>query len=269
MSQNREIGFCQICGLEKPLSFEHLPPKSAFNEAPTLVYLVSREHLSLPPGATPYPSDPILLKEGFGAHTLCEQCNNLTGGAYGKYYVSFAKEIYSSIETRKEIIGKTAQVAVTFRPARVLKQIIAMFASVYATTGRIFGKDFPNLKKVLLNKGALWLPSNHAFYFYFLSGGSARLVASALPIVGKEPSLELLGEIQRRMDAGETISEFAFGFLGFVWARGPDSIQLVDQTGLLLKINSWISADKETTLALSVPLLRAFPPHLPLQYLNE
>ncbi len=271
MSQERPVGHCQICAMLKPLSFEHIPPKSAFNEAPTLLYLASPEHLScLPPSTTPYPGDVILLKKGFGAYTLCEKCNNFTGGAYGKYYVSFVKQIYDSVESRrKEINTPTVQLSVTFRPARALKQIIAMFASVYSATRRLFGEDFPELKRILLQKDARMLPSDHAFYAYFLAGGSARFVASALPIVGKEPSSELLEEIERRMKEGKTISEFAFGFLGFVWARGVDSIQLVDQTGLLAKINHWISIDKETTLTIDLPLLKAFPPHLPLQYLNK
>jgi len=272
MSRKKKvIGHCQICGLEKPLSFEHIPPKSAFNEAPALLHLTSVEHLSsLPPGTTPYPSDPILFKHGFGAYTLCGECNNFTGGTYAGYYVDFVKQIYNSVESRrKEIDEKTVQLAVTIRPARVLKQIITMFASVYSATGKIFGRDFPELKHILLKKDAYLLPSNHAFYAYLLAGGSARFVASALPIFGKEPSLELLNEIKKRMAEGKTVSEFAFGFLGFVWARGTETIQLVDQTGFLTKINHWIKIDEKTTLTLNLPLLEAFPPHLPLQYSNK
>ena len=144
-----------------------------------------------------------------------------------------------------------------------------MFASVYSATGKVFGQDFPELKCLLLKKDAYQLPSHHAFYAYFLAGGSARFVASALPIVGKQPSLELLNEIERRIVKGETISEFAFGFLGFVWARGTESIQFVDQTGLLSKLNHWISIDEESAITLDLPLLEAFPPHLPLHYSNE
>lgn len=33
----RKIGPCCICGIEGKLSFEHVPPKSAFNDHPVLV----------------------------------------------------------------------------------------------------------------------------------------------------------------------------------------------------------------------------------------
>jgi len=270
MATKKLPGTCQICGLEKELTFEHVPPKKAFNDAPALIHLASVEQLSsLPPNTTPFHSEAIFYEKGFGSYTLCGECNNYTGGTYGKYYVAFARQIYESIESRKEVKGKFAQVSITFRPARVLKQIIVMFASIYANTGRVFGEDYPELKDILLNKNALWLPSSHSFYLYFLAGGSARFVTHALVVADQEPSLELLRIIQEKFQRGETISEFAFGFLGFVWARGADSRQVVDQTGLLLKIDSWIESDDEITSVLEVPLLEAFPPHLPLQYSRE
>ena len=267
MATKKLSGICQICGFEKELTFEHIPPKKAFNDAPTLVHLASVEHLSsLPPNTTPFPGNSKVLKKGFGSYTLCEECNSYIGGTYGKYYVDFARQIYESIESRKKIMGKFAQISITFRPARVLKQIIAMFASIYANTGRVFGEDHPKLKDLLLNKDALWLPSSHSYYLYFLASGSARFVTNALVVAGQEPSLELLRIMQEKIQRGETISEFAFGFLGFVWARGADSRQVVDRTGLLLKIDSWIEKDDKITSVLDVPLLEAFPPHLPLQY---
>lgn len=36
MTRKRESGTCRICGLSGPLTFDHVPPRSAFNNRPIL-----------------------------------------------------------------------------------------------------------------------------------------------------------------------------------------------------------------------------------------
>ena len=33
-SKDKRIGLCRLCGNNRPLTFEHLPPKAAFNRYP-------------------------------------------------------------------------------------------------------------------------------------------------------------------------------------------------------------------------------------------
>ena len=38
MKKKPRKGFCAICGLECELTFEHIPPRAAFNDKPSRMY---------------------------------------------------------------------------------------------------------------------------------------------------------------------------------------------------------------------------------------
>jgi hypothetical protein len=81
-------GECGLCGEFKPLSFEHVPPRSAFNDKP--VFVQSFEHL--------YNKESHVYgkrmrsNRGFGGYTLCELCNNNTGSWYANDFAEFAQQ---------------------------------------------------------------------------------------------------------------------------------------------------------------------------------
>ena len=68
------IDICHICGQHKKLSFEHVPPKAAFNDNPILrtnfEKVLASENLDELQGK--------VQQRGSGAYTLCEKCNNDT-----------------------------------------------------------------------------------------------------------------------------------------------------------------------------------------------
>lgn len=72
---------CRICR-EAPatLSYEHVPPRAAFNDEPTTVYgladWLAREEDGQMRGGR-------IEQRGAGASTLCARCNNNTGSWYG------------------------------------------------------------------------------------------------------------------------------------------------------------------------------------------
>lgn len=65
------FGSCRLCGVEGRLSFEHVPPRAAFNDRPILLYKFD-EILNLGPDKTPSTGGTIQQK-GAGAYTLCER----------------------------------------------------------------------------------------------------------------------------------------------------------------------------------------------------
>src|SRR5437899_2089757 len=86
--RKREVveGHCYLCGVHGRLSFEHVPPESAFNHLSVLRAKVD-EYWE---GRTnPIPED--RLKHGFGDYTLCERCNNNTGSWYGAHFVDWCR----------------------------------------------------------------------------------------------------------------------------------------------------------------------------------
>lgn len=82
-------GTCHLCGNLTWLSFEHVPPRAAFNSRPVTRlplqrFLESRSFSELE-GMRGQQS-----QRGAGAFTLCEPCNNNTGAWYGPEYVDWA-----------------------------------------------------------------------------------------------------------------------------------------------------------------------------------
>jgi 5-methylcytosine-specific restriction endonuclease McrA len=71
-------GVCCICGTDGKLSFEHVPPRSAFNDH--RVFEADIEKLmegKWAPGERP--TEGNWKEKGAGRYSLCMKCNNDTG----------------------------------------------------------------------------------------------------------------------------------------------------------------------------------------------
>jgi hypothetical protein len=137
------FGICHICGQEKKLSFEHVPPRAAFNDRPVLRTAFEDFLCSENP-------DEIkgeIQQRGAGAHTLCEKCNSDTGSWYGGPYAKWASQAMQLIiETRgKPSLGYSFNLF----PLRVLKQIICMFFSANSPQYQALNTD---LVRFVLNR---------------------------------------------------------------------------------------------------------------------
>jgi hypothetical protein len=84
------VGACHLCGDHTKLSFEHVPPKAAFNDRP--VVQVSIEKLIKKESDLDNISGKT-FQRGAGGYTLCEKCNSLTGGWYGPAYVDWIYQV--------------------------------------------------------------------------------------------------------------------------------------------------------------------------------
>src|SRR5438552_9354996 len=86
MGRSREvIGVCHLCGTEGRLSFEHVPPKAAFNNRPVVAYGFEEAIKAGPENS----GKGRIQQRGAGAYTLCGKCNNDTGRWYGKHYAAW------------------------------------------------------------------------------------------------------------------------------------------------------------------------------------
>lgn len=83
-------GVCKLCGELKPLTFEHVPPKHAFNSFPVMYYSFD-EAIKIMAGADgrkPWDFEGLKGKKhqaGSGAYYLCRSCNSNTGSWYDRY----------------------------------------------------------------------------------------------------------------------------------------------------------------------------------------
>ena len=120
------FGKCSVCGSVGRLTFEHVPPKAAFNDHPRLfsniLDFVEDSEVGDPRRARRHKQP-----RGVGAETLCDRCNNVTGSWYGNAYVAWAVQ---GMQFRYAVPGSSS-LLLPFHllPGRVGKQILCMFAS--------------------------------------------------------------------------------------------------------------------------------------------
>jgi hypothetical protein len=108
-------GFCRLCGGFGKLSFEHIPPKKAFNDHPQLLRTME-DHLS--------ERSHSKFRKGLGKHSLCEDCNKRTGAWYGEAFVSWTKQGFEWFDKVKG--DKIINLPYYIRPLNVLKQVLVM-----------------------------------------------------------------------------------------------------------------------------------------------
>ncbi|SMB98808.1 hypothetical protein SAMN00808754_2557 [Thermanaeromonas toyohensis ToBE] len=127
MSRRRKVyGKCHICGIVGKLTFEHIPPRSAFNDHPTVLYRVFDLLNVGPDDEVKSKGQP--MPKGMGGYTLCPRCNNNTGAWYGKAFADWCRQGFQLLSKAG---GKpTLYYPFWIFPLRVLKQIITMFFSV-------------------------------------------------------------------------------------------------------------------------------------------
>ena len=127
--ENNYLKLCSICGLEKKLTFEHMPPKSSGNSNP--VNIVGLENMTPLGGYLhgKYKKSP----KGMGGYKLCESCNNLTGSWYGESYIDFSNQINQIIN--KNIGKRDVEFICKIKPLNFLKQVVCLLLCSDQATG--------------------------------------------------------------------------------------------------------------------------------------
>jgi hypothetical protein len=190
-----EEGNCHLCGNYGPLSFEHVPPESAFNDRPVLLGAIDDVW------DTEFDDSKLrgkIQQRGAGAFTLCRSCNSFTGYTWAP---GFASWCHQGMEIMYRASGRPTLIYMNYvLPLHVLKQICTMFFSV---NGPRFRERHPWLENFVLNRESQALPEEYRVYAYFMGAGHLRYsgVASWL-----------------QMDTGQqlVLSEITFPPYGYV-----------------------------------------------------
>lgn len=159
----KKYGVCCICGKETNLTFEHIPPKAAFNCFSIKSYDFMRYIFE---NSTRYQS----FQGGSGLYSLCASCNNLTGEWYGAAYAGFAMQGMTYYRAGAQ---GGLSVPYTIYPLRVLKQIVSCFASVY---GPILCQNKPKIREFLLDPYERDLPQEIDIRMYMSSNGVSKII---------------------------------------------------------------------------------------------
>lgn len=163
--RKKEVGVCHICRTYGELSFEHVPPRAAFNDK-RVIKVKFPQLISL--GPDEIVKGPI-QQRGAGAHTLCPRCNHKTGRWYAHRFVNWC---YQAMDILIRSRGKPTLVYLNYLfPLAILKQIVTMFFSVNEDT---FAKVNPDLVRFVLNRDAKYLPPKFRFFVYYNIEGTFR-----------------------------------------------------------------------------------------------
>lgn len=136
MKLDKRFGVCHICGKREVLTFEHVPPKAAFNDKSANLISLETVLKSDTINNLPWETKGLYYKQfqrGKGFYSLCRNCNNNTGAWYGNQYVSFISGIHTalnSIEAKKDTAAGLKMTLDNMYPLAILKQIISMFCSI-------------------------------------------------------------------------------------------------------------------------------------------
>jgi hypothetical protein len=190
----RPMGTCHICGTHGELSYEHIPPRAAFNDR-RVVTVRFEEAIDLGPDEFPQGK---IKQRGVGGYTLCEKCNNDTGAWYGNAFVDWC---YRGMEILINAKGEPKLAyPMTLRPLPIMKEIVVMLFSVNSDR---FHRGNQELVRFVLNPERSGLPSKYRFFTYFNTSPKFRNIGTAAMM-----SLGRSGPI--------LISEFAFPPYGYV-----------------------------------------------------
>ena len=194
------VGTCHICLCTKQLTYEHIPPKAAFNDRPTIDIAI-QDAISLGPNSRPRGP---LQQRGVGRYSLCEGCNNKTGHWYGKDFVDWCYQ-GAFLLLRSE--GKPSlQYRYHIFPLNVLKQIASMFLSI---NDEWFCKGNEELARFVANPRVNHLSPTYRFFVHYN-------ISNALRSVGHS--------VKANLETGNLIelSEITFPPFGYVMTLDSD-----------------------------------------------
>jgi hypothetical protein len=219
---------CRICRQgEAQLSYEHIPPRAAFNDEPTTVYgfddWLNRSSDGELPGGR-------IEQRGAGARTLCERCNNNTGSWYGTELKRAAntaatllmnaplKEFDSLLEHRWAQV-RLKQSGTGPDPLRFIKQVVTM---LLATSPPELTLNHPELGDFVLDRMRTGLSDRYRFYLALYAGPYARTT-------GVVPALDV------ERNRHDTFVEVAWPPYAYVMTvdSEPDAVETVDITSMV------------------------------------
>src|SRR5690606_7381754 len=169
MSNRKMIqGVCRLCKKHTELSYEHIPPKSAFNRNTKFISVSIIEYLKNS-DVDDCKLNAKIQQGGVGYYCLCQQCNNFLGRYYVRSYQTMAS-IFVPLLKDKDFSKISIKIE-NISHLKFFKQIVSMFVCINSsdfTNNRIellqFIKD-PNENK---------FPDDVRIYMYLNMEGQLR-----------------------------------------------------------------------------------------------
>ncbi len=177
-------GYCALCGKYEKLSFEHVPPQSAFNNKP--IFVQTHEHL-IDKNSYLY-GKRKRSNRGLGGYSLCESCNKNTGDWYARDFGDFAHQGMKIIKEQKGRYNISGEYNI--KPLNVIKQILTMFMSA-DKLGIL--KSQKDLVDFILTKQKVGIPERYRIFLYSTLSPNKRIIGYT--IVSTDSAIQKWSEI--------------------------------------------------------------------------
>jgi hypothetical protein len=188
MSRKKVEGICHLCGQFGPLSYEHVPPRAAFNDRPIVLHKI--ENILNHNPREPLPRGGTIQQRGAGGYTLCGRCNNKTGRWYGSRFAAWCQQ---GMETMARTNGRPSLVYLHYLlPLAIIKQVATMFFSV---NGPQFREKNAELQAFVLDRDRMYLSPRYRFFVYYLGAGGGRSAGVSGKMDLERGDISVLSEI--------------------------------------------------------------------------
>jgi len=217
-SKKENISKCHICLQTKPLTEEHIPPKSAYNDCNGLWEYLHASESKLSPRT-------VKIRGGFRVPTLCADCNNSLCAPYAEQYVKYVRHL---VETPVlfDQSGEARVVSVRQNTLFVAKEIATM---ILALEDLKFAERHDELRHFVLKRDSLVTMPFDILAFLVPKSPEAGTVLPCSGYGRLDTSALGLGFI------GGEISRYPFGF---VYAATIGPRYRPDQ---MTNVNHWFS----------------------------
>lgn len=189
----KNIGFCKLCGEESQLTFEHIPPRVAFNKT-TRYYSIPLEDYYTSENLLKFKPKGNVIQGGVGLYCLCKECNSFLGRHYVRAYSDFVN-VGMNLVSRYQF-DKILITVRNLNPLRILKQIASMFISISSSNIHV---QCPEIIDFVRQPEKNELSEKYRFFMYLNNDGDYRKIA--FPTITNQHG---------------AISELAFPPFGFV-----------------------------------------------------
>lgn len=190
------VGICRICKKEKELTFEHIPPRSAFNKRIKYYNIPTDEYwgnfVKYAINGETYGKK---IQRGLGEYCLCSECNTFLGSKYVRDYKKIAEGCLSMINKYPNMQNFEFLISENINVRNFLKQVIGIFICL---NNSFFAETYKELLDFITDENESNLPERYKIYMYLHNEGAPRN-----------------GKISYTNYCG-TICEFCFTPLGFI-----------------------------------------------------
>lgn len=229
-------GKCALCGKDCELTFEHIPPRAAFNSSParpvTGQWMISDiQRMPWDTTGLPYENQ----QQGMGRYSLCRECNSNTGSWYGNAYIHFSRVVHSFLVNDLNKNPQGLGIREVY-PLQFIKQVLSMFCSI---------NNFPDnridgLRKFVRNKDQTSLDKDkYKLCMYFTKSHLMKYAPLSVVIKKTDAGVESMA-----------VSEITAYPLGFILYFSPTSTWTYD--GIDITSFSDCSYDHSYTVELPI-----------------